>query len=281
MQEQELAILVVDDQPNWREVFCTLLEDDYQVTSAGSYREALQAVLERKTPFAVAIVDIRLEDQDPQNEEGLALLAKLRELSSPTSVIIVTGYPTIRTTKCALQDLQALDYVLKYPEGGKAFSLADFRRAVRRGVAAFKRRLERPQAPRRALVIEDESNWQETLVGILQKSDYVVDVASRFEEAIARIEDDNYDLMVVDLKLGPLSPQEGMELLGEIRRLTQEAELIVVSGWDTSERVRDAFARYRVLDFLMKGQFKPEQFQEAIRRAEGVQNVAGCEALLA
>jgi len=268
MMKKREAVLVIEDQPNWREVLSSLLEDEYEVTSAGSYIEAVRAILKRKTPFALALIDIRLDDRDSQNEEGLKLFRKLRELSVPTSVIIVTGYPTIRTTKEALKELGALDYILKHPEDGSAFNLMDFRRTVRSAVEAFVKRREKPDMQRRALVVEDESNWENLLSSILTDSEYIVDVVAGPEEATEKIRTHRYDLTIVDLKLGESPPEKGMELLGEIRKFNKETEVIVVSAWDTSERVRDAFAKYRVQDFLMKSHFSQETFREAIKRAE-------------
>jgi DNA-binding NtrC family response regulator len=275
------AVLVVDDQPNWREVFSSLLEDEYEVTCARSYEEAVHIALRRKTPFALAIIDVRLDDTDSQNEEGLRLFSKLKELSPLTSFMIVTGYPTIRTAKEALVNRQAMDYVLKYPEDGSAFSLGDFRRTVHRAVEAFVKRREGPQVHYRALVIEDEANWQETISSVLIDSDYSVDIATELEEAMEKIKDQTYNLIIVDLKLGRFPPQRGMDLLGDIREVNKDAGVIVVSAWDTSERVRDAFARYRVQDFLMKRQFDLQLFREAVRRAESAGNTKGCVILSA
>jgi len=129
MTEKRPAVLIVDDQPNWRELFSDLLEDEYDVVSVGSYEEALRA-LDRKPPFRVAVVDIRLEDRDPSNEEGLRLIEQINQRRAGTSTIIVTGYPAIRTIKMAFQDLKVSDYIEKYPEDGTSFDMRAFRRSV-------------------------------------------------------------------------------------------------------------------------------------------------------
>jgi len=61
----------------------------------------------------------------------LRFLEELKEQGGPgTNFIIVTGYPTIRTVRKALQQLSAFDYIEKYPEGSN-FDRARFRRVVR------------------------------------------------------------------------------------------------------------------------------------------------------
>ena len=124
-------VLIVDDQPNWLSLFSDLLEDEYDVTSMGSYNEAVK-VLERDPPFRVAVVDIRLDDKDRLNEDGLRLLEHLKGVTS----IVVTGYPTVRTQKKAW-NLGAFDYIEKYPEDGKGFNAENFRQVVRNAVNTF------------------------------------------------------------------------------------------------------------------------------------------------
>jgi ActR/RegA family two-component response regulator len=131
------AVLIVDDQLTWRSLLSDVLEEEYEVTSAGSYEDALGLVTGHHPPFAAAIVDIRLDDTDPANEDGLRLLRWLKNLAVPTNAIVLTGYPSIRTAKEALKDLQAADYVLKYPEDGTPFDLKGLRIAVRQAVTSF------------------------------------------------------------------------------------------------------------------------------------------------
>ena len=133
MAEKKAAVLIVDDQPNWLSLFSDLLEDEYDVTSASGHKEAL-AALDREPPFHVAVVDIRLDDRDRDNEDGLRLIEEINRKGEPTKTIIVTGYPTFRTSRRAFRDLGALDYIEKYPEDGKSFNVAGFRQAVSRAV---------------------------------------------------------------------------------------------------------------------------------------------------
>jgi len=266
MTEKRPAVLIVDDQPNWRSLLADLLEHEFEVTCVGSYEDALAAISDRGIPFAAAIIDIRLNDKDSTNEDGLKLFRRLRDLTIPTKVIVLTGYPSIRTTKEALQNLEAVDYVLKYPEDCTPFDWKGFQKTVRQAVELFVTRHKDTLSPRTALIIEDDASWQKTLAEALD--DYTVDRATEFNEAVEKIQTHRYSLVIVDLKLGRHSPEQGMELLGKIKTFNEQAEVIVVSGYDTSERVRDAFAKYGVCDFLMKSRFDLQQFRSAVRRAE-------------
>ena len=133
MAEKKARVLIVDDQPNWRGLFSDLLEEEYEVTSVGSYQEALKA-LDRDPPFQVAVVDIRLDDKDQSNEGGLRLIERINDSGMPTKSIIVTGYPSIQTSRRAFRDLDVSDYIEKYPEDGRSFDIVDFRRAVNKAM---------------------------------------------------------------------------------------------------------------------------------------------------
>ena len=129
MAEKRPAVLIVDDKPSWRELFSDLLEDEYEVASVGSYKEALRA-LDREPPFQVAVVDIRLDDKDQSNEDGLRLVERINQRKAGTKTVMVTGYPSIRTTKKAFRDLKVFDYIEKYPEDGRGFDVKTFRQIV-------------------------------------------------------------------------------------------------------------------------------------------------------
>lgn len=128
------AVLIVDDQSNWRGTFSDLLKDEYEVACVENYEEGLGA-LARVPPFRAAIVDIRLDDKDQANEDGLRLLEQLN--GKGINAIVVTGYPTVRTMKKALHQLWAFDYIEKYPDDGQGFDYLGFRQTVRKAVNAF------------------------------------------------------------------------------------------------------------------------------------------------
>lgn len=94
-------ILVVDDLPDWRRTLSGLLMDQgYDVQVASSVDNAL-VVLE-KALFHVAILDVRLDETNENNRDGLLLMQKIKEQWSSTEVIILTGYADVRMAQEAL-----------------------------------------------------------------------------------------------------------------------------------------------------------------------------------
>jgi CheY-like chemotaxis protein len=91
--EQHHTILVVDDLRDWRNTIGGLLVDEgYEVCAAGSADEALQVLAEK--PFDLAVIDIRLDETDEKNREGLDLAARIKRDWQNTKVVLITGYDT-------------------------------------------------------------------------------------------------------------------------------------------------------------------------------------------
>jgi DNA-binding NtrC family response regulator len=82
-------ILIVDDETNVRLNYRITLEmEGYEVTEAASASQALDELIEHD--FSVAILDMRLPGMD-----GLALLAKMREVGITVPAMIVTAYSDV------------------------------------------------------------------------------------------------------------------------------------------------------------------------------------------
>jgi CheY-like chemotaxis protein len=86
-------ILIVDDLVNWRQVLTEILaEDGHTVYAATKPEQALEIVV--KNPIDVAILDLRLEDKDFYNVQGVLLLKQMRTISPRTRVLMLTGFPS-------------------------------------------------------------------------------------------------------------------------------------------------------------------------------------------
>src|SRR6266702_2471559 len=99
-------ILVVDDESAiLRLLREALTQWGYQVTSASSAAEALQAL--RGDMFDAVITDIRMPDMN-----GLELLKEIKRHDESIEVVVMTGYPTIASAVEALKE-GAYDYLSK------------------------------------------------------------------------------------------------------------------------------------------------------------------------
>jgi two-component system, response regulator RegA len=100
------SVLLVDDEVSFRDRLGRALTDrGYEVTTAGTVREAL-AVAEQDSP-EFALVDLRLPDGS-----GLDAVRALLGIDAHTHVVVLTGYGSIATAIEAVR-LGARDYLTK------------------------------------------------------------------------------------------------------------------------------------------------------------------------
>jgi putative two-component system response regulator len=106
MSEPQVRCLVVDDEPQVRDVLARVLSGEgFACQQAGSGTEAL-ALLQRQS-FDLAVMDIQMPEMD-----GTRLLAEVRLRWPETGVVMVTGVSDVRIAVTCLSR-GALDYVAK------------------------------------------------------------------------------------------------------------------------------------------------------------------------
>ena len=113
---QSAKVLIVDDEKLIRLNLRMLLEDlGYCVVEAADGREGLDA-FDREGPDLI-LADLRMPVMD-----GLSMIAGVREKSTETPVIVVSGTGTVQNAVDSLC-LGAWDYVIKPVEDAKAFEV--------------------------------------------------------------------------------------------------------------------------------------------------------------
>lgn len=100
----------------------------------------------------------------------------------------------------------------------------------------------------RILVVDDEEHVRGLFSRILQKEGYEVQCASSGNEAIDKLANDSFDLVVTDLKMNGI---DGLDLVKKVKGANQELSFILISGYGTAQTALAA-AREGVDVFLMK-----------------------------
>jgi DNA-binding NtrC family response regulator len=132
------VVLVVDDDPGFRESFRLILEDHYDVVDVEDGTSALDVV--RGSAVDLVLLDIRLPGMD-----GIEVLERIKAVDEGIEVILVTAVKTVRTAVAAMK-LGAFDYVTKPFEEDELLALsrrALERRALEREVAFLRSELAR------------------------------------------------------------------------------------------------------------------------------------------
>jgi DNA-binding response OmpR family regulator len=80
------------------------------------------------------------------------------------------------------------------------------------------------------LIIEDEARLRETLAASLQKEHFVVEVAADFYTAMTKVNDYDYDCILLDIMLPGGS---GLDVLRELKRLHRSDSVLIISAKDS------------------------------------------------
>lgn len=102
--------------------------------------------------------------------------------------------------------------------------------------------------PAQILVVDDENNIRLTLNALLSRAGYTVTVAASGEEAIQRLKQQSFDLMLVDLKMPGM---DGMQVVAELRNHEADTAVIVLTGHGTLETAVEGL-HHGIFDYLLK-----------------------------
>jgi DNA-binding NtrC family response regulator len=116
-------ILIVDDQENWRNVIKSVLADEQYCISEADNAETAKEIL-AKTPCDLAVLDVRLQDEQTFNVEGLDLVKSVKAQNPAAKVIVLTGYPE------SIKDKSGPDLILHKVPSNSTFNPAQFKKHV-------------------------------------------------------------------------------------------------------------------------------------------------------
>ncbi|HEY8655649.1 MAG TPA: ATP-binding protein [Candidatus Limnocylindria bacterium] len=102
--------------------------------------------------------------------------------------------------------------------------------------------------PRRLLIVDDEESVAVTMQAILQLDGHDVEMTTRGDEAIRRIGETTYDLVLTDLRLDDL---DGLQIVAETHRRAPDTIVIVLTGYASLESAVKAL-REGAYDYLLK-----------------------------
>jgi len=197
-------ILVVDDDPEICETFKDILEiEGYEVTCAYTGQAALDAAGEK--PFDAALLDIRMQGMD-----GVETFKRLKEFTS-FPVIMVSAYAAGEAVNEAMRE--GVYAVLQKP--------IDFRLLLGTMESARK-------SDAAVLIIEDDADTREVLKDLIADNGYRVVTASDGAAAIEIVLRENFDIVILDMKLPNLN---GFETFRRIHEIRPRASVIIVTAY--------------------------------------------------
>lgn len=105
MKYKANILVVDDDRAACKSIANILVHEGYSVDMAGGGDEAL--AMEAKKEYAMVIADLKMP-----GVSGLDLLKQLKTRNPDLTVIIITGYPSIKTAVESIKE-SAFDYIPK------------------------------------------------------------------------------------------------------------------------------------------------------------------------
>jgi DNA-binding NtrC family response regulator len=113
------------------------------------------------------------------------------------------------------------------------------------------------------LILDDEPIVSKRLKPSLEKKGYEVETFTRSADALARVKERSFHIVVTDLKMEGV---DGMQFLSEVKEKYPATEVIVITGFATMATAKESFNK-GVFDFLAKP-FKLGEIAEVIAKAE-------------
>ena len=114
----------------------------------------------------------------------------------------------------------------------------------------------------RILVVDDELFVRELLLEFLSAEGYEVSLADSGEKAVALMQTQPADLVLVDLKMPGI---DGVETLKQIKKIAPDSLAIIMTGYPTIESSIEAL-RQGAYDYVVKP-FKLDDLKSSIEKA--------------
>lgn len=112
------------------------------------------------------------------------------------------------------------------------------------------------------LVVDDEELIRLSLSKLLEKQGYSVDVASSAEEALGKLKEDGYQIVISDIMMPDM---DGIELLKRIKDLDRGVYVIMITAYASLERAI-ASLKHGAGDFIQKP-YETREILEAVKKA--------------
>lgn len=100
----------------------------------------------------------------------------------------------------------------------------------------------------KVLIVDDERSIRHTLRDILEFEKYEVDEASDGMEALVKIKQNPYDVIILDIKMPKM---DGMDALDRIQEIARETPVVMISGHATIDTAVEAVKK-GAFDFISK-----------------------------
>jgi DNA-binding response OmpR family regulator len=115
------------------------------------------------------------------------------------------------------------------------------------------------EAPKRILIVDDEPSIAKSVQFILDAEGYATDVVFCGEDCFAKIEEDEFDLVLLDIMMPKMN---GWQVFEEIKNRKPALNVAFLTVIKYSEAVKEKLEKEGLVDFINK----PFENEDLIRR---------------
>jgi len=116
--------------------------------------------------------------------------------------------------------------------------------------------------PIELLIIDDEPLVGQRLKPALAKEGYRVEIYTAPNEAVARLAEKNFDIVVTDIRMEEL---DGLQVLEQVLKRSPQTKVIMITGYATLEVAKESLGR-GAFEFIAKP-FRIGKIRETIQKA--------------
>jgi CheY-like chemotaxis protein/HPt (histidine-containing phosphotransfer) domain-containing protein len=219
-----LRVLVVDDNATSRQILVEMLESwglsPHAVADGPAALAALDNAAARNNAFVLALIDSHMPGQD-----GFALTRQIKERARLSgSIVILLASVDLAGDVARCRQLGVEHYVTKPVRPSdlldavlSSLSLAPSRGGRQRSAGAEQGRLL--DRSLRILLAEDHVVNQKLAVSLLERDGHTVRVACNGKEALAALEQEDFDVVLMDVQMPEM---DGFEATAAIRAKEKE-----------------------------------------------------------
>jgi adenylate cyclase len=236
------CVLVIDDDATARELISDHLKaEGFSVVTAAGGVEGLK-LAKALRPTAITL-DVMMPDLD-----GWSVLAALRQDSELAEIPVIMV--TIVDEQRRGIALGAAGYLTKPID----------RERLHRLVGRFRS----PTRPTRVLLVEDDPVQRERMLGWLESQQWIVQEAANGREALARLQKEKPDVILLDLMMPEM---DGFAVVAALQKEAgwRDIPVIVITSLDLNAKDRERL-NAGVQLVLVKETFRPVDLVERIRR---------------
>ena len=217
--DESLRALVVDDSPSWQEVLSYLLQEfELTVESTSSGKDA--ALLVQKNEYDIILMDWNMPDLN--GIEATELIKSICGNKKCPKIVMVSAFKDENILNSAKE--VGIEYFVSKPVnpyilnstlsdmllGTKILDLdtREKHKSLKNDITAL--------SGSKILLVEDNETNQEVILGLLENSGILIDVANNGHEGVEFFKKSQYEFILMDLQMPVMDGYEATKLIREI-----------------------------------------------------------------